>query len=87
MSKFDAMGVKEWMVEAASNDVQFVSSSTVDVQDMVYVTGTTSCSLLDGAVGLCNMFVSKFDSDGNHLWTSIVSNTKSCSFKKKNNDK
>ena len=71
--RYNEAGVKQWtrLLGAAGADTAANGIST-DLSGNVYPTGYTSGNL-DGNVitGIEDMFISKFDSAGNKVWTGF----------------
>lgn len=76
LTKYDLAGNKSWTRLAGTNAHDFALAVVSDVNGNPYVTGTTSGSL-DGqthAAGDSNsdVFVVKYDSSGNRIWTVLI---------------
>jgi hypothetical protein len=72
VSKFDSDGEEIWTSQIGSDEFDYSYSVAVDASGSVYVAGRTFGDL-GGPVSSDNtpdLFLSKFDSDGNELWTN-----------------
>ena len=75
LAKFDSNGNHLWSKRFGGNDDDYVQSVSVDSSGNVYIIGSFYSSTIDfggGALtnaGWNDIFLAKFDSDGNHLWS------------------
>ncbi|WP_246051888.1 SBBP repeat-containing protein [Leptospira idonii] len=70
----DNQGIKVWIrLLGASGAITTAKSSATDLNGNIYITGTTNGSLsgIPKIGSYENFFISKFDSEGNLLWTRI----------------
>lgn len=84
VAKFNQNGQPVWAI--ASNDFSnaYINSITMDKNDNPYVTGGFAKKIPFGtsattAIGINDVFVSKFNSDGHLVWISSASGTSACS--------
>lgn len=72
LAKYDSSGTKQWTRVWGTASDDHGSSVAVDVNKNIYVTGNTSGNL-DGQTNLSSssIFITKFDSSGNKLWTKL----------------
>ncbi|MBN1673319.1 MAG: SBBP repeat-containing protein [Kiritimatiellae bacterium] len=73
LTKFDSDGNRLWTRIWGTNTDEFATDIVIDAHDNVYVGGYT-LGALDGQTnaGLSDLFVSKFDTAGNRLWTCLA---------------
>jgi len=75
LAKFDSNGNHKWSKRFGGSDNDWVNSVSVDSSGNVYITGWFWNSTIDfggGALtnaGNSDIFLAKFDSNGNHLWS------------------
>jgi hypothetical protein len=79
LAKFDSNGVHRWSKRFGGSDYDWVHSVVVDSSDNVYLAGdfkSQSISFggnplnnVDQTLSSGDLFVAKFDSNGNHLWS------------------
>jgi hypothetical protein len=68
--KYDASGALQWSRQIGTNSFESSYGASVDGLGNVYVAGFTGGGDLDGTgAGGENPFVSKYSTDGTHLWT------------------
>ena len=75
LSKFDAAGNHLWSQQLGTVTSDRSSSVTVDGLGNAYISGETSGSLGGPHAGGSDIFLSKFDSDGNELWSQQIGTT------------
>jgi len=73
VSKFRSDGNEVWTTQIGSSDYDGGQSVTPDGAGNVYITGTTYGDLDGAHGGLGDVFVSKFNSEGNEVWTTQFS--------------
>ncbi|GAB4562149.1 MAG: hypothetical protein Tsb0020_10220 [Haliangiales bacterium] len=80
LAKYDSNGNLLWKIARGDTSTQNASQVIVDADDNVILLGRafgkinfgeSDASLLD-AVGTDDIFIIKFDKDGNHLWSTMV---------------
>jgi hypothetical protein len=71
VTKFDNNGNQQWIKQfGTSGDDQPVSNGLeIDSNDNIYMTGTTDGNLVGGNAGSSDTWVTKYDENGNQLWT------------------
>ncbi len=71
--KYDSNGNKQWTKQIGSPDHEAATSISVDNSNNIYITGPTRGDL-DGNTnaGLYDIFLVKFDKDGNKIWTKEI---------------
>ena len=72
--KFDASGNHLWSKDFGDSDNQVGFSVAVDASGNVLITGRFAGTVNFGggpltSIGSSNIFVAKFDADGNHVWS------------------
>ena len=74
LTKFNSTAAKEWTKLLGSTSADYAKGVAVDSNNNVYVTGLTYGGLFDGHVsaGGSDIFLAKFDSSGNKLWTQLL---------------
>jgi hypothetical protein len=76
LAKFDKAGNYLWSRSFGGDNIDEVYSVSVDSSGNVYITGYFMSSTIDfggGALtnaGVWDIFLAKFDSNGNHLWSN-----------------
>ncbi len=58
----------QWSVQFGSDSFEGGSSISLDSSDNVYVTGTTMGDLFGTIAGESDVFIAKYDTDGNQVW-------------------
>ena len=78
LTKFDPDGLKMWTKQIGSVKDDFAYAVGVDGSDRIYVTGESGDSF-DGQsyIGNTDVFLTRYDTDGNKLWSSQLGSTKS----------
>ncbi len=77
ISKYDANGNRQWTVLNGTDQRENAEAIAVDKQrNVLYVTGFTDGNL-DGELnnGDRDIYITKYDTDGNHLWTVLNGTT------------
>jgi len=72
LARFDSNGNHKWSKRFGGSDHDYGYSVSVDSSGNVYITGSFSSSTIDFGGGALNgpgIFLAKFDSNGNHLWS------------------
>lgn len=75
ISKYSADGSKAWTRLIGSNNQDHATGVTVGVDGSIYVAGSTGGNLdgqLNAGPGYTDVFVSKYNADGNEEWTRLV---------------
>ena len=72
LSKFDSDGNVLWMKQTGTSEDEGGHSVDVDASGNIYASGWTDGDLAGASAGDTDAFLSKFDSDGNVLWTKQV---------------
>lgn len=74
--KYDTAGSRLWTRQFGSNADDFAYGLTADDSGHVYVTGSTLGNL-DGHTnsGAEDLFIAKYDSSGNRIWTQVLGTT------------
>ncbi|WP_455203770.1 SBBP repeat-containing protein, partial [Kaarinaea lacus] len=72
VTKFNAAGVKQWTRQIGTASYEYPSDITIDSQGNAYVVGSINASL-DGQdyAGSGDLFLIKFNSDGDKIWTHL----------------
>jgi hypothetical protein len=73
--KFDANGNVLWTQQFGTSSQDAIQSAAVDGSGNLYVVGFTRGSLQGSAAGGSDVFVRKFDANGNALWTQQFGTT------------
>ena len=71
VAKYDSDGNQLWVEQFGTSDFDFATGVATDSKGNVYSTGYTLGNLEDGETtnaGLYDIWVAKYDSDGNQLW-------------------
>lgn len=70
VSKYDSSGNKLWLTQRGTGEREFAEGVATDAAGNIYVTGYTG-DALDGNnnLGTWDIFLMKFDANGNWLWT------------------
>jgi len=76
ITKYNSQGTKLWTRQIGTTDSDNGNRVTVDINDNVYIVGSTRGSL-DGNTyaGEEDIFIIKYDSDGNKIWTRQAGTT------------
>lgn len=69
ISKYDATGDLQWTRQYATEGIDVSYGVSADGLGNVYIAGATTGSLAVPNLGTWDAFVSKYDADGNLLWT------------------
>lgn len=79
LTKFDSAGTRLWTAQLGSSSTDIAYGVTVDNSDNIYVTGKTITNTvagqsLDGQTGSgsYDIFLTKYDTNGNRFWTKLV---------------
>jgi len=76
VSKYDSNGTKQWTELLGTSSDDSSNGITVDSSGNIYVTGYTGGDLDGntnaGSSEIYDIFVSKYDSDGNRQWTELL---------------
>ena len=75
LAKYTADGIQLWTRQLASDNDDFGNSVAVDGTGNAYVGGTTNSNLAGPFLGGSDVFVIKYDADGNELWSQQVGTT------------
>ena len=70
LAKHDVDGDFAWMVSLASNLRDQANAVAIDSSGDIYITGTTKGVLAPGGSGGGDAFLAKYDTAGQHLWTT-----------------
>jgi len=75
IAKFDTNGNKQWtrMIGTADQDVGY--GIAVDTTGNIYITGTTNGDLEGISTGAFDIFIAKYDVNGNYQWTRQIGTT------------
>ncbi len=80
--KFNSNGVRQWSTYLGGNNNDNATSLKIDKQDNIYISGNTSSTnfpvkdaLQPANGGGTDAFLTKFNSDGNLLWSTYYGNT------------
>ncbi|MDJ1172460.1 SBBP repeat-containing protein [Roseofilum sp. BLCC_M154] len=66
--KYNAQGVKEWQKQLGTAEYEEGHSLAIDSEDNIYITGNTQGSLGGENQGLQDIFITKFNPQGDELW-------------------
>jgi len=66
--KYDINGNELWTKQFGSDSLDGTSNVSVDSLDNVYVAGSTGGDLFETSAGYDDVFIAKYDADGNELW-------------------
>ena len=72
VTKYDASGNKQWLVQRGTAEQESAGGVAVDSAGNVYITGYTGGDLdgnVNAGIDTWDIYVMKFDSSGNWLWT------------------
>ena len=72
VAKYDASGNQQWLVQRGTSDQDSAAGVAADSAGNIYVTGFTGGDLdgnVNAGAGYKDIFLMKFDSSGNWLWT------------------
>jgi len=72
LSKFDSGGNEVWTTQIGTSESDVSYSIALDASDNAYISGRTNGDLDGTSAGSHDAFLSKFDSDGNNLWTNQI---------------
>jgi hypothetical protein len=78
VTKFSATAVKQWTRVYGSAEDDVATAVATDTDGNIYVTGYTNGTSFGGetapggTAGVADVFLSKFDTDGNRLWTVLL---------------
>ena len=72
LSKFDSDGNEVWRRQIGTGSTDWSTSVAVDASGNVYISGVTEGDLGGPNAGFTDAFLSKFDSDGNEVWTRQI---------------
>ena len=72
LSKFDSGGNEVWTNHIGTNKTDVGQSVAVDASGNAYITGYTYGDLGGSNAGLSDVFLIKFDSGGNEVWTTQI---------------
>jgi len=72
LSKLDPSGDEVWTRQIGTSTHEQSKSVAVDASDNVYISGWTYGDLGGPGEGPCDVFLAKFGSDGNELWTTQI---------------
>jgi hypothetical protein len=72
LSKFDSSGAELWTTQIGTSGYDESLSVAVDASGNAYVSGVTRGDLGGPSAGYYDAFLSKFDSDGNEVWTAQI---------------
>ena len=75
LSKYDSQGNSLWILQIGSSGSDIARGVSVDSMGNVYISGRTTGSLGGPNAGSGDVFLSKYDSAGNLLWTSQFGTT------------
>ncbi len=67
--KFDAAGNELWVQQIGTDSTDISEAVAVDNAGNVYINGLTGGSLGGANAGMLDVFLAKFDSSGNQVWT------------------
>ena len=70
LSKFDSGGNEVWTTQIGTSSYDWARSVAVDAFGNAYITGYTGGDLSGTSAGGSDAFLSKFDFDGNEVWTT-----------------
>ena len=73
LNKYDADGDLLWSIQPGSSSFEMVDDVAVDGLGGVYITGDASARDGDTLLDYTDAFVSRFDADGNLIWTRELS--------------
>lgn len=69
LSKFNSLGDQLWSQQIGSSEYDESWSIAVDVNGNAYITGRTDGQMGEKNEGSSDIFLSKFDADGNEVWS------------------
>jgi hypothetical protein len=72
LSKFDSGGNEIWSTQIGTGEDDHSYSVAVDASGNAYISGKTEGDLDGPNAGIEDPFLSKFDSDGNEIWTTQI---------------
>ena len=72
LSKFDADGNEVWRTQTGTNEPDRAHSIALDSSGNSYVSGSTWGDLGGPTAGYWDAFLSKFDAEGNEVWTTQI---------------
>ena len=72
LSKFDSGGNELWTTQIGSSGYDWSYSVAVDASGNAYISGHTDGDLGGPNAGESDAYLSKFDSDGNEVWTTQI---------------
>ncbi|MDJ0744465.1 MAG: SBBP repeat-containing protein [Xenococcaceae cyanobacterium MO_167.B27] len=68
LAKYDTDGNQEWIEQFGTNTFDWSWDVATDLNDDIYITGWTLGSLEGSNAGSYDIWLAKYDSDGNQLW-------------------
>lgn len=83
LAKYTTDGDYMWAKNITSNDAVYSNSIAVDISGNAYVTGSfsgvayfnSSSNVVTGANGASDVFLAKYDKDGNYIWVNNMGGT------------
>jgi hypothetical protein len=69
LAKYDGSGTRVWVRQFGTSSSEFCYSVATDADSNAYVTGVTQGSLASPNSGGYDVFLAKYDTQGNRLWT------------------
>ncbi|MBN2722434.1 MAG: SBBP repeat-containing protein [Deltaproteobacteria bacterium] len=76
LMKLDSTGAHIWTRQWGTTSTDVALGLTLSLDNHVYVTGYTNGTMpLNSSAGLQDVYVAKFDFDGNHIWTKQFGTT------------
>ena len=72
VSKFDSDGTEVWTTQIGTSDYDYSYSVALDASGNVYISGRTDGDLDGTSAGSSDGFLSKFDTDGDEVWTRQI---------------